>query len=373
MKGNILQHIVAKWAVLRTNKKEAWERAIFQENWPVFNSLYATHVSAKDVGGWDLFRAYDATPQALHMLLERGANPHVKHSNGQFEYLIQRAAGRGDMDTVALILKSGGDLTARCFNQYDVLGWAVVQWGEHNIKIQQRRDMVRFLLENGADATSLQGTWHSSLLYNDHTDLEISAMLVEAGAPLQWKMTHHDNSGQLITQTVHLFHRIFQKSPHQLCLTDFEQWMQLIKKQGALDDPAPDWNNGQPLAHTILSSDLNPEHYLCVVEKHLGALDQLSATGDNIWHTLLAQPPYRIQKYKDILLERKSVAALLNRPNHHGILPREILQHAMKQSHITPKAFEMFEELDRELFQRTILLEAVGIEKAAAPQKRFKL
>lgn len=374
MKANIFQHIVAKWAVLRSKStKDAWERAIFQENWPVFNSLYATNVSAKAVGAWDLFRAYDATPKALHMLLERGANPHVTHSNGQFEYLIQRAAGRGDIETVSLILKAGGHLKVRCFNEYDVLGWSVVQWGEHDLDIKQRRDMVRFLLKNGADATALQGFSQYSLLYNDHTDLEISTMLVEAGAPLQWDMSYHDNSGQLITRTAHLFHRIFKKPSRDLCLTDLDQWMQLLKKHGALEDLTPDWNNGHPLSHTVLSSDLNPEHYLYVIEKHLGALDQLSANGDTIWHTLLAQPPYKVRQYKDILLERNSIQSLLTQPNTQGILPRDILQQAMKQPTINPKAFEMLEELDRELFQRTILLEAVCLEAAPTPQKRLKL
>lgn len=372
MKANIFQHLVAKWAVFRANNKEAWERAIFQENWPVFNSLYATHVSAKDVSGWDLFRAYDATPQALHMLLERGADPHVKHTNGQFEYLIQRAAGRGDIDTVGLILKAGGDLASRCFNEYDVLGWSVIQWGEHNLDIQQRREMVQFLLKNGADATSLQGPWHSSLLYNDHTDLEITTMLLEAGAPLQWQMSHHDSSGLIITQTAHLFHRIFQKSSRDLCITDFNQWMELLKKHGALNNLTPDWNNGHPLSHSILSSDLNPGHYICVLEKHLGSIDQLSTTGENIWHTLLSQRPYKIQQYKDILLERNSTHSLLNQPNNKGILPRDILYNSMKHSDVTPKAFEMFEELDRELFQRTILLEAVG-NVAPTAKKRLKL
>lgn len=374
MHANIFQHIVAKWAILRSkSKKDAWERAIFQENWPVFNSLYATKTSAKDVGGWDLFRAYDATPQALHMLLGRGANPHVKHTNGQFEHLIQRAAGRGDIETVSLILKAGGDLKARCFNEYDTLGWSVIQWGEHNIGIQQRRDMVRFLLDHGADATSLQGFSKYSLLYNDHTDLEICTMLVEAGAPLQWDMSHHDNSGQLITQTCHLFHRIFQKSSRELCITDLEHWMQLLQKHGALDDPTPDWNNGYPLSHAILSSNLNPEHYLCAIGKHLGSLDQLSATGENVWHTLLSQAPYKIQQYKDILWDRNNTRSLLTQPNNQGVLPRDILQHAMKQPDVTPKAFEMLEEMDRDLFQRTVLLDAVCIETAPTRHKRLKL
>lgn len=374
MKANVLQHIVAKWALLRSKStKDAWERAIFQENWPVFNSLYATNVSAKDVGGWDLFYAYDATPKALHMLLERGANPHVKHTNGQSEYLIQRAAGRGDIETVSLILENGGDLTSRCFNEYDVLGWSVGQWGERALEIKKRREMVRFLLNNGAVATSLQGTSHHSLLYNNHTDFEISAMLVEAGAPLQWQITYHDKSGQLITQNVHFFHRIFQKSSRELCITDLEQWMQLLRTQGALSDSTPDWNNGRPLSHTILTSDLNPGHYLCVIEKHLGSIDQLSKTGENIWHTLLAQPPYKIQQYKDILLERNSTHSLLIQSNNQGILPRDILQHAMKQPDVTSKAFEMLEELDRELFQRTVLLEATSIDTVPTSKKRFKL
>lgn len=371
MNGNIFQHIVAKWSVLRARSaKDAWERAIFQENWPVFNSLYATHVSAQDVGGWDLFRAYDATPQALRMLLERGANPHVKHTNGECEYLIQRAARRGDIDTVSLILKSGGDLKSRCFNEYDVLGWAVCQWGEHNTDIQQRREMVRFLLQNGADATSLQGTSHYSLLYNDHTDLEISTMLVHAGAPLQWNVSYHDNTGSPITRIVHLFHCIFQK-PRDLSITDLDEWLQLLKHHGALGDLTPDWNNGHPLSHAILS--LTASHYVTVIEKHLGPLDQLSKTGENIWHTLFSLPPYMIEQHKDILLERESVVALLNRPNNQGTRPRDVLQQAIAKPDVTAKGLEMLENFDRDLFQRAALLEVTCIDIAPTSKKRLKL
>lgn len=369
MKANILHHIVAKWAVLRApSAKEAWERAVFQENWGVFNSLYLTQVSAQGVDGWSMFRAYDASSAALRMLMERGADPHVQYGNNYNDHLIQRAAVQGDISTVQDILSKGGNLQVRCFNQYDVLGAVVMGWGDTVASLTDRRCMVQFLLDQGANAQSLQGSSQRSLLDNNDVDFEITAKLVKAGAPLQWSASYHDHTGTEITQTAHLFHRIFQKSSHELCITDIHQWMQLLKTHGALDDLTPDWNNGHPLSHVILSSNLNADHYINVIEKHLGPIDQLSKTGENIWHTLFAQPAYIIEHHKDTLLARDKVKALLYTPNNQGTLPRDVLQQAMQKHDVNPKELELFETFDRELFQRPVLLEAAGFD--AAPLKR---
>lgn len=374
MKANIFHHIVAKWSVLKANStKDAWERAIFQENWGVFNSLYLTNVSAKGVDGWSMLRAYDATPQAVAMLMERGANPHVQHTNNYNEHLIQRAAVQGDIDTVERLLNNGGNLDVRCFNEYDVLGAVVMGWGQRVAPLKQRTKMVQFLLQHGANARALQGTSQRSLLHNNDVDFEMSAQLLDAGAPLQWNTSYSEDNGRVVTQTMHFFHLIFNKPSYVLSPSDANRWLKLLKKHAALTDLTPEWNAGAPLSHAILAINSQPEDYIPIIEKYLGSLEQTNANKDNIWHTLFTQPPYTINLHRSALMAHGNLKHLLHEPNSQGVYPRDVLKASMQNPNVSSDVFNAVEDIDRELFQRPALLDIVSDTLDTKPARKSKL
>ena len=374
MKANLIQKVVSAWVVFREGSaKEAWSNAIFREQWGVFTALHDTNVSAKDVESWDMFRAYDAYPNALKMLVERGANPNVQYGNSHFDHLIQRAAVQGDIKTVEFLLKHGADLSVRCTNKYDVLGAVVNGWGESVASLERRRTMVRLLLDNGANVQSLQGQSKHSLFHNHEVDFEVTKMLLEAGAPLQWTHQHNeDEFGNTKEQDIHLFDMVFNKSPHTLMAEDVDQWLKLLKKHGALNNLTPDWNNGQPLCHVILQMTARTEEYIPVIEKHLGSLAQTSTNGDNIWHKIFAQSSVVLDKTTELFLKCDGLEELLHQPNYDGVAPRDVLRSTIENPNTNHKLLDMLEEMDNILFQRHALVEAVGgnIKTSELPKRR---
>jgi ankyrin repeat protein len=110
------------------------------------------------------------------VLLEAGANPNLASASGETPLLA--AARTGDVGVAKLLMMGGAEVETReRRRQQTPLMWAVS--GGH-------RDVVRLLIETGADVNATSGTGFTPLMFAARQgDVDAARMLISAGADVQ--------------------------------------------------------------------------------------------------------------------------------------------------------------------------------------------
>ncbi len=125
-----------------------------------------------------MFRAIEeADPAALSRALDSGADPNavrrtrIRRDGWRSETPLRMAVVGRNAETVELLLDAGADLPA------DPVGWTLLHWAAWS----GDEDVVRLLLERGADPTASKGTSQTpAQVADDHGHRSVAELLRDA-------------------------------------------------------------------------------------------------------------------------------------------------------------------------------------------------
>lgn len=172
---------LSRW---RRGAEGAWEHALNTQNRVLAAGLLQAGIPATRVDSHTAFQALDGDVALLEWALAAGMSPDHQHRNNYFDHLLHRAACRGWVDEVRVLINAGANLEGQCGNHYTPLGAAVSGWGDTTTSAgsRERLAVAELLLAKGADPNAWQNCGRGSLLREAKMDFALIQRLLEAGS-----------------------------------------------------------------------------------------------------------------------------------------------------------------------------------------------
>lgn len=310
---------------------EAWQHALHRRDTQFAQQLTAIKISAQGLESYDMFSALQAVdPRFLKWTLDCGANATLQHTNNHRDYLLHRAAVRGWMHRVEMLLDAGADLNVND-NAHSPLGSCLSGFGDGTADWKDRKAVALKLIAAKPDFTLYH--WHNR--ENDFGpcpfDLDVLEALLKGGCdPLTIYNANPDNDYQAVDDEPILLFRASKASNAQ----ELDAFLTLVERYGMGPDTLS--RDGSTLPWMMNRSPAmseDPEGVLEVFQKHGYPLLGTNALGETLLHRAVQHSAVpELPNVVRAVAQVPGMKALATQTNLEGLTALDVL-HAEAKEH----------------------------------------